>query len=841
MSIVLNAGASINGEMPSIGDFGESDADKNSMFGNFGDLLNIISADAENAVLSNNTTPQITEKQTMEALLLLAEDGNGEAKELVASIIQRLHPDVTNLFDSTIKTDIKTDKFLEAKIENKLEQQGLLKPTKIIEFLSLADLKVFQHNFLHKTLNSDVDYKSNSATSDIDPKFVTSDAQKKYVVPGEIKLTNSSDFIRTVGLPVVTVPMLGFGLGADTELSSNAFPNTKYEKTVDLVSNILQVNIGSLIIGKASPSEIIFDIRDFKDAIAEKFGLPNQDIKEVKINTDLIVPYTLPVQVENQSIENPLSNSVAHASDTIDVAKISLDGKLIELPISSSNPDLNSSVVKPKSFTVKAGELSLSSDEALERKLVVGMIVPKDTTITELPDFVKIQIELDGETVLADPVLSNHNITKASVDTVLSNHNITKASVDTILSNHNIAKASADPVGSDHSVNKVKLISNTISIPKGELATNEPGGLINNMLALVKALNVENDGNHRDIRLVSIDRSSNVLEHFLPEITSKKPVNVEQFSYVQSTQPHNVWSAEFKSRSIKEYMAPKINLIGQDERPMILNSVFLNELDLRKYTALSLATTSSLVQGSHLKIFIPADRGLKNNELTEKISNFIGKNKKDSQSDSIFELINNKSNRVLDPEITEIKNLFLPKDNTPLPAQMVNKLNNSVQLGNERNVATNHIPLPSHLATNKISLYEAQYASRLGMAVVENVKTGRENFDIHLQPESFGRIKVNVSLDFRAIDVRIFTETLGAAAIFKDHENTLQQIMEQNGMKLASFSVGSQSGNEQRQFANQNKDKTALGKANGRDNKLMSKPNTTENPSGEQSGLNLIA
>jgi hypothetical protein len=179
MSIVLNAGASINGEMPSIGNFGEIDADKNSLFGNFGDLLNIISADAENAVLKNSTSPQITEKQTMEALVLLAEDGNGEAKELVASIIKRLQPDVTNLCDPTTKTDIKTDKFLEAKIENKLEEQGLLKPTKIIEFLSLADLKVFQHNLLDKTLNSDADYKNNSATSYIDPKFVTPDAQKK--------------------------------------------------------------------------------------------------------------------------------------------------------------------------------------------------------------------------------------------------------------------------------------------------------------------------------------------------------------------------------------------------------------------------------------------------------------------------------------------------------------------------------------------------------------------------------------------------------------------------------------------------------------------------------------
>jgi flagellar hook-length control protein FliK len=145
------------------------------------------------------------------------------------------------------------------------------------------------------------------------------------------------------------------------------------------------------------------------------------------------------------------------------------------------------------------------------------------------------------------------------------------------------------------------------------------------------------------------------------------------------------------------------------------------------------------------------------------------------------------------------------------------------------------------LAANKISLYEAQYASRLGMAVVEKVRAGRENFDIHLQPESFGKIKVNVTLDFRAIDVKIFTETLGAAAIFKDHENTLQQIMEQNGMKLASFTVGAQNGNDQqRQFANQNKDRT-IGKATGRGNKVINTPNTSENSNGEPTGLNLIA
>ena len=89
--------------------------------------------------------------------------------------------------------------------------------------------------------------------------------------------------------------------------------------------------------------------------------------------------------------------------------------------------------------------------------------------------------------------------------------------------------------------------------------------------------------------------------------------------------------------------------------------------------------------------------------------------------------------------------------------------------------------------------------------------------------------------------MKIFTETLGAAAIFKDHENTLQQIMEQNGMKLASFTVGAQNGNDQqRQFANQNKDRT-IGKATGRGNKVINTPNTSENSNGEPTGLNLIA
>jgi flagellar hook-length control protein FliK len=65
--------------------------------------------------------------------------------------------------------------------------------------------------------------------------------------------------------------------------------------------------------------------------------------------------------------------------------------------------------------------------------------------------------------------------------------------------------------------------------------------------------------------------------------------------------------------------------------------------------------------------------------------------------------------------------------------------------------------------------------------------------------------------------------------------------MEQNGMKLASFSVGSQSSNDQqRQFANQNKDRN-IGKVSRRGNKDLIASDMLKNSKDEPSGLNLIA
>ena len=143
--------------------------------------------------------------------------------------------------------------------------------------------------------------------------------------------------------------------------------------------------------------------------------------------------------------------------------------------------------------------------------------------------------------------------------------------------------------------------------------------------------------------------------------------------------------------------------------------------------------------------------------------------------------------------------------------------------------------------TNNISLYDAQYASKISMLVVDKVLSGNENFEINLEPESFGKIKVNISIDKQSIDIRMFAETQAAASILRANEDSLLQITSQNGMKLAGFSVGMQSGaDQQKQSANQSRNKAA-GKVNSALERTTKLNAQTASSYRTPTGLNLIA
>jgi len=818
MAIALNAGSNPNGQTPSVGAYGEGNGEKNSLLGNFSDLLNLISIDAENALYENKLTSKMTAEQTSEALIAFAGSGNEDAKLAISTILQRVTSE--NNYQLNINEGIPTSSFLEAKIENRLGQQNLLKPTKIIEFLSVADLKVFVEDFLAANGENFVEIallnRNDGPISEYDG------------IP-EMPLAKTTDFARTTlvseiqsltdGDPITTI--------LDTENVNGASPQVSLEKNLnstvrhsltekkqtilDAVKDILKVNSASLEIGNKVPSEVIFDLRDLKEAIAievstlvandQGIKVPMEEVSTlvandqgIKVPMEMVIPYTLPVNVQNELTESLPVDMVENKFDILEVTKITLDKNLIELPLPGEANDIENTHTEQKSFTVKGGELLLNATPTSERKLVIGIAIPKNSIVDKLPDFVKIQINSVSREELAVEINSNPKI------------------------------------------NKEYLTSNLIKLPKGQLNDDNPIRLAKNMEILLTALGEKNNDRVDDTHIVSINKSSKLSQQTLPNLARIELVDTK-------TPPNNFIKNSFAGlSSISEQSAtPKPNLHGIDRLSVIVTTGLNGVLDGRKQSSKTLDTTSTLALGPNISFINNKD--LWRSGPKEKFANLSEQSNitTDGSVKSIFEMLNTKSvsRKLLGP--AEIKKIFQSQNNLASLAPAGDKPINQLLPGSERNISTNNSPNLPSLFESKISLYEAQYASRLGMAVIEKARAGQENFDIHLTPESFGKIKVNVNLDFRAMDVKIFTETLGAAAIFKDHENTLQQIMEQNGMKLASFSVGSQNSNDQqRQFGNQNKDRTT-GKVAGRGNKDLIASDMLENSKDEPSGLNLIA
>ena len=70
------------------------------------------------------------------------------------------------------------------------------------------------------------------------------------------------------------------------------------------------------------------------------------------------------------------------------------------------------------------------------------------------------------------------------------------------------------------------------------------------------------------------------------------------------------------------------------------------------------------------------------------------------------------------------------------------------------------------------------------------------NFDLILEPESFGKVRVNISLESLQLDVKLTAENNATLAILRASEAVLQSITELNGLKLAEYSVELNSGTQ---------------------------------------------
>ena len=97
---------------------------------------------------------------------------------------------------------------------------------------------------------------------------------------------------------------------------------------------------------------------------------------------------------------------------------------------------------------------------------------------------------------------------------------------------------------------------------------------------------------------------------------------------------------------------------------------------------------------------------------------------------------------------------------------------------------------------NKFSVLDAQFSSRIASAVLEQAINSKENFDLILEPESFGKVRVNISLESLQLDVKLTAENNATLAILRASEAVLQSITELNGLKLAEYSVELNSGTQ---------------------------------------------
>jgi hypothetical protein len=91
--------------------------------------------------------------------------------------------------------------------------------------------------------------------------------------------------------------------------------------------------------------------------------------------------------------------------------------------------------------------------------------------------------------------------------------------------------------------------------------------------------------------------------------------------------------------------------------------------------------------------------------------------------------------------------------------------------------------------SQRLSMLESQFSVRLANALLEKAINSHENFDLILEPETFGKVRVNVSIDSSQIDVKLTAENSSTLAILRSSEGMLQSISEQNGLKLAEYNV----------------------------------------------------
>ena len=160
---------------------------------------------------------------------------------------------------------------------------------------------------------------------------------------------------------------------------------------------------------------------------------------------------------------------------------------------------------------------------------------------------------------------------------------------------------------------------------------------------------------------------------------------------------------------------------------------------------------------------------------------------------------------VMNEETGVLKDLdFIPASNTVenkgSPVQSVSYSSRVEQIAPQSQISTNIV------TPTKLSVLDAQFNSRIATTLLEQAINSKENFDLILEPETFGKVRVNVSLENLQLDVKLTAENSATLAILRASESILQSITEVNGLKLAEYNVELSNNNQNNSGSRQQKE-----------------------------------
>ena len=302
---------------------------------------------------------------------------------------------------------------------------------------------------------------------------------------------------------------------------------------------------------------------------------------------------------------------------------------------------------------------------------------------------------------------------------------------------------------------------------------------------------------------------------------------------------------EFKVSDIKQDFSQRITGAEQNETiSTTVANVAAKVLNLAppKLRSNLLSTTANFLRSREvgLKLLQPSST-VSNADLEQKLD-FLG----DVSLDDLFaEREQQKGKQGLplpsldDANTTDDLNILVKT--LKVPNHGSSQISSNINIGQIQASSASNVVNVAVSQNPSLQVFDAQFNSRLGMLLTDKILMAQENFELQLEPESFGKVRVNVSLDNLTLEVKMTAENIGAVSVLRGAEAILQNITDQNGLKLSDYSVDMQNNNGNSKNGGNNEQSKSANDTRGQVNPDRVPEIVSENKAPNEQILNLLA